>query len=57
MLPEYADGALIFSNTNRRYFTEFVSSLGYLLVTKISFGPLAEGTKPFVRAAIIVVPS
>ena len=34
MLPEYADGALIFSNTNRRYFTEFVSSLGYLLVTK-----------------------
>lgn len=34
MLPEYADGALIFSGTNRRYFTGFVSSLGYLLVTR-----------------------
>ena len=32
-IPEYADGALIISNENRRYFTNFVSSLGYLLVT------------------------
>lgn len=34
LLPEYADSALIVSNENRRYFTEFVSSLGYLLVTR-----------------------
>ncbi len=34
MLPQNADGALIFSATNRRYFTDFVSSLGYLLVTR-----------------------
>ena len=33
-IPEYADGALIISNENRRYFTNFVSSLGYLLVTR-----------------------
>ena len=34
MLPHEVDAALIISNTNRRYFTGFVSSLGYLLVTK-----------------------
>lgn len=34
MLPEYADAALIYSKVNRKYFTGFVSSLGYLLVTK-----------------------
>ena len=34
LLPERADAALIISNENRRYFTGFVSSLGYLLVTK-----------------------
>lgn len=34
LLPEYADSALIVSNENRRYFTDFVSSLGYLLVTR-----------------------
>lgn len=34
LLPESADGAVIISNENRRYFTDFVSSLGYLLVTK-----------------------
>lgn len=34
LLPEYADSALIISNENRRYFTDFVSSLGYLLVTR-----------------------
>lgn len=34
LLPENADSALIISNENRRYFTDFVSSLGYLLVTR-----------------------
>lgn len=34
LLPDDIDGALIISNENRRYFTEFVSSLGYLLVTR-----------------------
>lgn len=34
MLPENADAALIISNENRRYFTGFVSSLGYLLLTR-----------------------
>lgn len=34
LLPEYADAALIISNSNRHYFTGFESSLGYLLVTK-----------------------
>ena len=34
MMPENADAALIISNTNRRYFTGFVSSLGYLLLTR-----------------------
>lgn len=34
MLPEAADAALIISNENRRYFTGFVSSLGYLLLTR-----------------------
>ncbi len=34
LLPENVDAALIISNENRRYFTEFVSSLGYLLVTR-----------------------
>ncbi len=34
LLPEYADAALIVSNENRRYFTDFVSSAGYLLVTR-----------------------
>ncbi len=33
-LPEKADAALIYSETNRRYFTGFASSLGYLLVTR-----------------------
>ncbi len=33
-LPEQGDAALIISNENRRYFTGFVSSLGYLLVTR-----------------------
>lgn len=34
LLPDDADGAIIISNENRRYFTDFVSSLGYLLVTR-----------------------
>ena len=34
MIPSYADAALIYSQNNRKYFTGFVSSLGYLLVTK-----------------------
>lgn len=34
MLPEKADAALIISNQNRRYFTDFISSLGYLFVTR-----------------------
>ncbi|MBQ1659945.1 MAG: aminopeptidase P family protein [Clostridia bacterium] len=34
MLPENADAAIIISNENRRYFTDFVSSLGYLVVTR-----------------------
>lgn len=34
LLPEYADSALIISNENRRYFTGFVSSQGYLLITR-----------------------
>ncbi len=34
LLPENADAALIISETNRRYFTGFVSSLGYLFVTR-----------------------
>lgn len=32
-LPEGTDAAVIISNTNRRYFTGFTSSLGYLIVT------------------------
>ena len=36
LLPDDADGAIIISNENRRYFTDFVSSLGYLLVTRYS---------------------
>lgn len=34
MIPSYADAALIYSQVNRKYFTGFVSSLGYLLITK-----------------------
>lgn len=34
LLPEDIDAALIISETNRRYLTDFVSSLGYLFVTK-----------------------
>ena len=34
MLPGQADAALIISGENRRYFTGFVSSAGYLLVTR-----------------------
>ena len=34
MIPSYADAALIYSQNNRKYFKGFVSSLGYLLVTK-----------------------
>lgn len=34
LLPDGADAALIVSNENRRYFTSFVSSLGYLFVTR-----------------------
>ena len=34
MLPENADAAIIISNTNRRYFTKFVSSAGYLFLTR-----------------------
>lgn len=34
MLPENVDAALIISNENRRYFTQFVSSLGYLFLTR-----------------------
>lgn len=34
MLPQEADGALVISGENRRYFTGFVSSAGYLLVTR-----------------------
>lgn len=33
-MPQCADAVLIISNENRRYFTGFVSSLGYLLVTR-----------------------
>lgn len=35
LLPDGADAALLISNENRRYFTDFVSSLGYLLVTRV----------------------
>ncbi len=34
LLPEEADAALIISGENRRYYTNFISSLGYLLVTR-----------------------
>ena len=34
LLPENADAAIIISNENRRYFTDFVSSLGYLIATR-----------------------
>lgn len=34
MLPKSADGVLIVSETNRRYFTSFPSSDGFLLATK-----------------------
>ncbi len=34
LLPESADAALIISEANRRYYTNFVSSLGYLFVTR-----------------------
>ena len=34
LLPEGADGALMISETNRRYFTGFASDAGYLLLTK-----------------------
>ena len=34
LLPQEADAALIISGENRRYFTGFTSSLGYLLVTR-----------------------
>lgn len=34
LIPSYADAVLIYSQVNRKYFTGFVSSLGYLLVTK-----------------------
>jgi Xaa-Pro aminopeptidase len=34
LLPQNVDAALIISETNRRYFTGFVSSLGYLFVTR-----------------------
>ncbi len=34
LLPENADAALIISEANRRYYTGFVSSLGYLFVTR-----------------------
>lgn len=34
LLPENADAALIISEANRRYYTDFVSSLGYLFVTR-----------------------
>ena len=34
LAPEDTDGMLVISNENRRYFTGFVSSLGYLLITK-----------------------
>ncbi len=34
LLPDKADSALIISGENRRYFTGFVSSLGYLLITR-----------------------
>lgn len=33
-LPETADAVLIISETNRRYLTDFVSSLGYLFITR-----------------------
>ena len=33
-LPEGIDAALIISNTNRKYFTDFTSSAGYLIVTR-----------------------
>lgn len=35
LLPDGADAALLISNENRRYFTDFVSSAGYLLVTRV----------------------
>ena len=34
MLPEKVDAAIIISNENRRYFTQFVSSLGFLMLTR-----------------------
>ena len=34
ILPQDCDGALIVSETNRRYLTDFVSSLGYLFITR-----------------------
>ncbi len=34
LFPDSADAALIISETNRQYFTDFVSSLGYLLVAR-----------------------
>lgn len=34
LLPDDADAALIISGENRRYFTNFISSLGYLLVSR-----------------------
>lgn len=34
ILPEVADGALIISHENRRYFTSFPSTAGFLIVTK-----------------------
>lgn len=34
LLPDEADAALIISGENRRYFTDFISSLGYLLVSR-----------------------
>ncbi len=34
MLPKDVDAALIISNENRRYFTQFISSLGYLFLTR-----------------------
>lgn len=33
-LPEHADAMLVISETNRRYLTDFVSSLGYLFITR-----------------------
>ena len=34
LLPKDTDAALVISQTNRRYLTDFVSSLGYLFVTR-----------------------